>query len=341
MGSGSFPVRGGWREAAVLLGFALLLAGTACGKKEGSGPQGSQGAVPGVSFPASGGSGPSATGEREVVVVDPLIPNRGVPPGVSLRSAPGHAGKVLGVRWVVNGIERDIGLRLPPSAYRRGDRIRAVVTLSADGAEKVLTTPEVVAGNSPPFASAVRIEPVAPVSGGTVRAFAEARDLDDDPLKFRYQWHVDNVPVSSDSDSLALKGIKRGQWIHVKVVPNDGYGDGAWIESPRYQIVNGLPAVTSGTPKEVPPGRNLVHRIEAEDPDGDPMTYTLEKGPVGMVLNGSTLEWQVPDSYLGQPIEIVVEISDGQGGRTRQNINMTVQPPRKNRGGSGGDKEGT
>jgi len=50
-----------------------------------------------------------------------------------------------------------------------------------------------------------------------------------------------------------------------------------------------------------------------------------------MALNGSTLEWQVPDGFHGRPVQIVVEISDGQGGSTVQNISMTIQPPQKQR----------
>ncbi|MBE0569132.1 MAG: hypothetical protein IH576_00660 [Deltaproteobacteria bacterium] len=323
--------RKGLRGAAAFLGLAFLLGGAACGKKEGSAPPGSPGGVAGVSLPASGGSVPPAVGVRVAVVVDPILPSRIVPPGVSVKSSPGRGGEVLEVRWIVNGMEREKGLRLPSAQFRRGDRIQAVVTVRAGGEEKVVTTTEVLAVNSPPVASSVRIEPVAPVSGDTVRAIVAARDADDDPLTIRYQWFVDNVSVSGDTDRLELKEVKRGAWIHVKAIPNDGSVDGAWCESSRHQVVNGLPVVKSDVPKEVPPGRNFVYRIVAVDPDGDPLAYSLKKGPPGMVLKEATLEWEVPEGYLGQPVDIAVEITDGQDGRTVQNISITVQPPGKNR----------
>ncbi|MEW6719792.1 MAG: hypothetical protein AB1346_05030, partial [Thermodesulfobacteriota bacterium] len=88
------------------------------------------------------------------------------------------------------------------------------------------------------------------------------------------------------------------------------------------------PVVRSEMPKELAPGRKFVYRIEAEDPDGDALAYTLKSGPPGMSLSGNVLEWQVPDGFLGQEVAAVVEISDGRDSRTVQNITMTIQPPR-------------
>jgi hypothetical protein len=86
--------------------------------------------------------------------------------------------------------------------------------------------------------------------------------------------------------------------------------------------------VKSDLPKELPPDRKYVYRIVAEDADGDALSYSLTKGPPGMRLSGATLEWQVPDAYIGTNVEAVVVISDGDGGQTVQNISMTIQPPK-------------
>jgi len=262
------------------------------------------------------------------VVVAPSSPSRIAPPGISVKSPHGHGAEILAVQWLVNGEERETGQLLPPSRFQRGDRIQAVVKLRTGAGEMLVTTPEVVAVNALPSVSDVRIEPQAPFSGSTVRAVVRAQDPDGDPLQFKYQWNVDNVPVPGDGDSLTLKGVKRGSWIHVAVTLNDGTADGAWKASPRYQVVNALPVVASVLPKEVPPGRKLVYQVVAEDGDGDPLTYTLTKGPPGMILTGSTLTWQVPDESVGKQVDAVVEISDGSGGRTVQNISMTIQPPK-------------
>jgi len=318
--------------SALLLAFCLIASGTGCGKKEGQTPQGTP-AVPALpSGNAAGetrqGSIPASSSGGFSIFVAPSSPSRIAPPSISVKSPPKHGAEVTLVRWFVNGGERESGPLLSPSSFQRGDRIRASVNLGAGGGEILLTTPEVVAVNALPSVTDVRIEPRAPASGNTVRAVVQARDPDGDPLTYKYRWYVNDSPVAGSGDSQTLTGVKKGSWVHVTVIPNDGFADGAWKDSPQYQVVNALPVVKSVLPKELSPGRRFIYRIMAEDPDGDPLTYTLTKGPPGMVLHGETLEWQVPEESIGASVETVVVISDNDGGQTVQNISMTIQPPK-------------
>lgn len=329
-----FSEREGWRAvaAALFLAFCLITSGAGCGKKEGESPQGSP-AVPGL--PSGNAAGETPQGSMPVpssggfsVFVTPSFPSRIAPPSISVMSPPKHGAEVLLVRWFVNGREQESGPLLSPSGFQRGDRIRANVKLRSGGGEILLTTPEVVAVNALPAVTDVRMEPRAPTSGSTVRAIAQGQDADGDSLKFRYKWYVNDLPVAGESDSLVLKGVRKGAWVHVSVTPNDGFADGAWRDSSRHQVVNALPVVNSMLPKELPPGRRFIYRIVAEDPDGDPLTFTLTKAPPGMVLRGETLEWQVPGESIGANVDAVVVISDNDGGQTVQSISMTIQPPK-------------
>jgi hypothetical protein len=326
-----------WRRVgrgfpALFLAFCLITSEAGCGKRDGEPPQGTS-AVPGLPPGNAGGetrqeSMPVSSSGGFSVFVVPSSPGRIAPPSISVKSPPGHGAEVLHVQWFVNGRDQESGPTLSASHFQRGDRIRANVKLRAGGEEILLTTPEVTAVNALPAAADARIDPRAPFSGSTVRAVVQARDPDGDPLTFKYQWHVNDSPVAGNGDSLTLTGVKKGSWVYITVTPNDGFADGAWSDSPRYQVVNALPVVKSVLPKELPPGRRFIYRIVAEDTDGDPLTYTLKKAPPEMVLRGETLEWQVPEESIGVNLEAVVVISDNDGGQTVQNISMTIQPPK-------------
>jgi hypothetical protein len=71
----------------------------------------------------------------------------------------------------------------------------------------------------------------------------------------------------------------------------------------------------------------LTHTIAAEDPDGDRLTYTMEKGPEGAAMSGSTLTWKVSDGDLGRTAEIVIRISDDDGASTVLSMNLNPRKP--------------
>jgi hypothetical protein len=328
--------RWGWRAAGcALLAFSLTVPATGCGKKESVAP-------PNIASPAAheadsrAAGNPAGTGSGESVVpagkdvsvfVVPSSPSRISPPSVSVRTAPGQGAEIGNVTWFVNGAQQADAYLLAPALFRRGDKIKAVVRLRTGGEETVRTTPEVQAGNALPVVEQVRIEPQAPTTGSTVRAVVSARDPDGDPLTFRYQWYIDDVLVPGEGDSFSLQKVRKGSSVHVRVTPNDGFAEGGWKYSPRHEVVNALPVVKSQAPTTIPSSRLLTYPIVAEDPDGDPLTYTLVKGTEGMTLAGPVLTWNVSDEDLDRPAEIVIRISDNDGGGTVLTMNLTPRKP--------------
>jgi hypothetical protein len=324
--------RGRLAIAAGIFSMALAVATGGCGKKDAPSPSGNvpasqsaTGEIP-AAAPVGQGEVSVAAGDGFKVVVAPSTPSRIAPPAVSLKSPPGKGAEISSVKWLVNGEERGDGEVLAPVRLQRGDRIQAVVVLRTGGGETTVTAPEVVAVNALPAVTDVRLEPQAPISGSEVRAVVGARDPDDDPLTFKYQWHVDNAAMPGGGDTLTLKGVRKGSWVHVAVTPNDGFADGAWKSSSRYQVVNAPPVVTSKPPTTIPPSRVLSHSIVAEDPDGDPLTYTLVKGPEGATLSGATFTWKVNDRDLDRLAEVVIRISDTDGASTV--LTMALNPRR-------------
>ena len=58
------------------------------------------------------------------------------------------------------------------------------------------------------------------------------------------------------------------------------------------QVLNSLPVVSDSEP--VIEGNIYKHRINVSDPDGDQLTFTLQKGPEGMKIDQSgVLSWEI------------------------------------------------
>lgn len=66
--------------------------------------------------------------------------------------------------------------------------------------------------------------------------------------------------------------------------------------------------------------------MKAEDPDGDPIIFTLKTGPKGMDIDKDTglLRWEVRKGDQGtHPIEI--EASDRDGAKSFQRYTLDIQ----------------
>lgn len=81
----------------------------------------------------------------------------------------------------------------------------------------------------------------------------------------------------------------------------------------------------SGTVLAGDPPVQWSYMLAATDPDGDPLSYTLVKGPPDMLLDAvtNTLTWLVTSEDLGD-YEISLEVSDGNGGVALQMFTLSV-----------------
>jgi predicted small lipoprotein YifL len=261
-------------------------------------------------------------------VLLPAVPTKLSPPAVFLQGVrPGkETPRIVDVLWYVNDIEFRGGARLDPSRFAKGNRIHARASILYGGEERQMDLPVVVVGNSPPWIEDAHLEPQGPLTGSVVRAVVKATDPDGDPLTFRYTWFADDRRVREGADTFALNGVKKGAWIHFQVIPNDGSAEGGWKYSPKYKVLNSPPVVKNAPPSSIAPGGVFTHTIEARDPDGDPVAFSLEKAPPGMTLSGATLGWTVPEDAYGKNVEVVVRVSDNDGGVTQTTFSMV---PRK------------
>ena len=257
----------------------------------------------------------------------PPQPSRALPPRVVVASKSVEIPAPQQIRWEVNGSVVSEEVRLSPFSFRKGDAIRAVATIKTGERTIHLATPEVVAVRSLPSIAGVRLEPGMAKRNDTVHAVVKADNPDGEALSYRYNWFIDDIQVPGEGPSLHLAGVSKGAWIHVQVVPNDGISDGGWRYSPKYKVENSPPVISSGPPTIIAPEGLFTHKIVAEDPDGDALSYTLESGPRGMTMTGATLRWNVPLETYGTNVQVTVKISDNDGGVISHTLSMT---PRKN-----------
>ena len=75
-------------------------------------------------------------------------------------------------------------------------------------------------------------------------------------------------------------------------------------------LFNNSPIIESDPITTAKEGATYTYDVEATDPNGDTLTYSLTAGPTGMTINSSTgvINW-TPDS--AGSFEVTVEVSDG------------------------------
>ncbi|MCB1742396.1 MAG: PASTA domain-containing protein [Gammaproteobacteria bacterium] len=89
--------------------------------------------------------------------------------------------------------------------------------------------------------------------------------------------------------------------------------------------VNEPPALVSAPLTSVVEGRAYAYPVQAADPDGDTLGYSLEQAPVGMSIDpvSGLIEWLPDNSQIGQS-RVTVRASDPGGLSATQSFNVQV-----------------
>ena len=92
------------------------------------------------------------------------------------------------------------------------------------------------------------------------------------------------------------------------------------------------PAFTSTPIADTPPGKPYEYDAHADDPEGDPLHYTLLDGPLGMAVAGTSgrVTWAPTLADRGAH-EVRVRVDDGRGGVDEQHYILTVDDTIPNR----------
>jgi len=170
----------------------------------------------------------------------------------------------------------------------------------------------------------VALEPQEPKAGNIIKAELEGGDLDGDSVQYSYIWRRNDQVVSTgEQNTLDSAGFSRGDTVSVSVTPHDQGGGGKEVRSQSVTISNRPPKFTSFALPVVVDGK-LEYQVSANDPENDPITFSLESAPSGMTLNEKTgrLHWSIPSSAQGI-FRVKIMVRDDHQGWASQEFDIS------------------
>ena len=175
--------------------------------------------------------------------------------------------------------------------------------------------------NAPPEIVSLKLVPMVLYPGTVVKVLAEGRDSEEEDVIFYYRWQKNEEFLpGEENEKLDTSGFEKGDLITAFVTPFDGEMDGKQVMSPSLLISNRPPDITSAPIGNIVDGV-FVYNVEANDPDGDDLKFSLEGSPSGMTIDSvGRVEWKVPTDAKG-PFTIKVVVSDGDA-TTFQGFNI-------------------
>jgi hypothetical protein len=215
---------------------------------------------------------------------------------------------------------------LKTDGFQKGDQIQAKVTPSDGKSEgsPYLTLPVKIL-DSVPVIQEVWVEPKLPFANDDLKAQVKSSDLDGDFVYYTFQWDKDGKVIPDEKNQVLERGrFKKGDSIAVTVVPDDREIQGEPKKSDSVLISNSPPMITSSPPTSVKE-TTYEYLVKANDPDQDPIVFTLKSGPKGMAIDKDKgiIRWEIRKEDKGTH-SIEIEASDSEGAKSTQRFTLTV-----------------
>lgn len=231
-------------------------------------------------------------------------------------------------RWIRNDEEipgaNDSSLK--SGSFKKGDLIKVRVVPSdgkVDGIPVLSSAVKIL--NSSPVIQGASIEPKVAYGTDRLKANVKSSDPDGDIIYYTYQWEKNGVVLNEERGEYLERGrFKRGDSIVVIVTPDDRENPGKPEKSDPIIILNSPPIIVSAPPTSVEK-MTYLYQVTANDPDNDPITFTLKSGPKGMEMDKETglLRWEIRKEDKGSH-SVEIEISDDAGAKSIQRYTLAV-----------------
>jgi len=231
-------------------------------------------------------------------------------------------------RWIRNN-EEIPGANdsfLQSRSLQKGDLIKVRVVPSDGKVDGVpLVSPAVKILNSSPVIQEAWIEPKVAYATDRLKANVKSSDPDGDFIYYTYQWGKNGVVLDEERGEYLERGrFKKGDSITVIVTPDDRENPGKPEKSDPIIILNSPPLIVSAPPTSVEK-MTYLYQVRANDPDNDPITFTLKSGPKGMEMDKEIglLRWEIRKEDKGSH-SVEIEISDDAGAKSTQRYTLLV-----------------
>ena len=201
--------------------------------------------------------------------------------------------------------------------------------------------------NHAPVISDLSANPFSVNVNQTTTVTCIASDPDGDPLTYHWTKNGGFFEGSTSGPSLIWKApsIQGNYTVSCEV------SDGEASDSDQVIIsvgdVNHAPVITSTPPTSAPVGQTYSYDVNATDPDGDTLTYSLTTKPSGMTINSSTglIAW-TPTSTGNYNVTVKVSDNGSPVLSDTQSFTIVVSDPPPDSGNkvflqSGGTLNGT
>ena len=240
-----------------------------------------------------------------------------------MRASPGGIRILLASLFLLAGCSGD---RKPPehpspAPLDNASSPTAPRVAAAPAGEGVLPSSSADVRNSPPEIRGVRFVPGDAKTGTGLGVEADGFDADGDAVRFEIAWRRNGEPAGNGN---RMEGpLKRGDRVVMTITPFDGIAHGKGAELSR-EIRNTPPVIKGQEGFQVTD--NLVtFRVQASDPDGDPILFALKDAPSGMRIGRSNgqVRWETVPGTTGK-IPFTVTVSDGSGGEATARFSVTI-----------------
>ena len=110
----------------------------------------------------------------------------------------------------------------------------------------------------------------------------------------------------------------------MSVTPYSDLGQGAVTAGGTFTIPNSPPVISSEPSASYSDGR-FTYTVLAEDPDGDPIDFTLRGAPPGMTIEPATglIVWEYGEGDAGE-YKVTVVAADSEGASVSQELTLTI-----------------